>query len=146
MNHLERAVPRIAQELGIHVSHVQATSELLDAGNTVPFITRYRKEQTGGLDEEQIRTVQSQMELARQVSQRAEAILKSIEQQGQLTPQLRAEIEQSDSLKRLEDLYLPFKPRRRSRADAARERGLSPLAEQVWKRQLRVSQLVAAAQ
>ncbi len=145
MNHLVRALPQIALELGVRVSQVQAVSDLLDAGNTVPFITRYRKEQTGGLDEEQIRSVQLLMEQARQLAQRADAILKSIEQQEKLTPALRAEIEQAETLKRLEDLYLPFKPRRRSRADAARERGLSSVAEQVWNRQLNAPQFQAAA-
>ncbi|MCA9090567.1 MAG: RNA-binding transcriptional accessory protein [Planctomycetaceae bacterium] len=136
MQSLARSLSQLAQELGLKVPQLQAALELLDAGNTVPFITRYRKEQTGGMDEEQIRAVQAAAEAARQLSQRAETILRSIEQQGQLTPALRAEIEQADSLKRLEDLYLPFKPRRRSRADAARELGLGPLAEEIWNRKL----------
>ncbi|MCA9080993.1 MAG: RNA-binding transcriptional accessory protein [Planctomycetaceae bacterium] len=145
MDSLQRALEQIAQELGLSATQLQATVDLLDQGNTIPFITRYRKEQTGGLDEEQLREIQRRVDNARHVMQRAETILRSIEQQGKLTPQLRAEIEAAHSLKRLEDLYLPFKPRRRSRADAARELGLEPLAERIWSRNVRDAELNNAA-
>lgn len=144
MDHFSRALPRIATQLGLTLPQIEAAVELLESGNTVPFITRYRKERTGGLDEEQIRNIQTLTDSARQVADRAEAILKSIGQQGKLTPQLQADLEQADTLNRLEDLYLPYKPRRRSRADAARERGLEPLADQVWQKQLSSPQFEAA--
>ncbi len=98
----------------------------------MPFITRYRKEQTGNLDEEQIRQVQSRVESLRQLNDRAQTILRLIDSQGNLTSQLRTDILAAETLKRLEDLYLPFRPKRRSRATIAKERGLEPLANQIW--------------
>ncbi|MCH9036316.1 MAG: hypothetical protein IH860_03215, partial [Chloroflexi bacterium] len=103
--------------------------DLLDSGNTVPFITRYRKEQTGNLDEVQLRDIQQRVRSQRQLAERAETVLRLIDSQGKLTPKLRAEIQQAETLKRLDDLYLPYRPKRQSRATIARERGLSPLAE-----------------
>ena len=123
---------RIARELKLTPEQVTRTVALLDEGNTVPFITRYRKEQTGNLDEEQIRAIQRSVKSQRQIAERAAAVLRLIEAQGKMTPALRAEIEQADSLKRLEDLYLPYRPKRRSRAEMARERGVAPLAERIW--------------
>lgn len=136
---------RIAADLGLAPAQVASTVELADAGNTVPFITRYRKEQTGNLDEEQIRTVLAQTASARQLAERAATIARLIESQGKLTPALARAIEQADSLKRLEDLYLPFKPRKQTRAQAARERGLEPLAEQIWSESPSLRDLVSAA-
>lgn len=118
---------------------------LADEGNTVPFITRYRKERTGNLDEEQIRGVLARIGLMRQLAERAATILRLIEAQGKLTPELRAAIEEADSLKRLEDLYLPFKPRKQTRASAARERGLEPLANRIWSQADDLTDLEAAA-
>ncbi len=135
---------RLARELGLRVEQVIQTAALADDGNTVPFITRYRKEQTGHLDEEQIRAVLTQVQSERQLQERIETILRLIESQGKLTPDLAATIRQAASLKQLEDLYLPYKPRRQTRAQAARERGLEPLALQVLA-DLPVSQLQAAA-
>lgn len=123
---------RVAAELRLRPEQVIHTMQLLDEGNTVPFITRYRKERTGNLNEEQIRAVQERVLSLRQLVERAADILRLIEAQGKLTPELRAEIERADSLKRLEDLYLPFRPKRRSRATIAREKGLEPLADQIW--------------
>ncbi|MEZ5944724.1 MAG: Tex family protein [Planctomycetaceae bacterium] len=143
MTQFELARQKTATGLGISEAQVDAVVSLLDEGNTVPFITRYRKEKTGGLDEEQIRTIRDAIDMARQVVQRAETILAAIEKQGKLNAALRKEIEQADSLKRLEDLYLPYKQRRRSRADAARERGLESLANSVWDGRLSGSQLAA---
>lgn len=126
---------RLARDLQLAPEQVSRTVALLDDGNTVPFITRYRKEQTGNLDEQQIRTIQSRMRSLRQLAERAATILRQIESQGKLTDALRRKIEQAESLKTLEDLYLPFRPKRRSRAEIARERGLGPLAERVWNRE-----------
>ncbi len=123
---------RLAKELGHRVEQVQNVVALLDLGNTIPFITRYRKEKTGNLDEEQLRTIESRVRSMRQLKERASAILRLIEAQGKLTPELKSEIEAAETLKRLEDLYLPFKPKRQSRASAARERGLEPLAALIW--------------
>jgi len=126
---------RIARELSLTESQVRNVIALLDAGNTVPFITRYRKEQTANLDEEQIRRVESRVRALRQLAEKAETILRLIDAQGKLTPELRQQIADAETLKRLDDLYLPFRPRRRSRAEAARELGLEPLAAILWDRE-----------
>ncbi|WP_166820465.1 Tex family protein [Thalassoroseus pseudoceratinae] len=123
---------QIATELNIREPQVRQVVALLDDGNTVPFITRYRKEQTGNLDEEAIRQIQEQVDTLRQIAERRQAILRLIESQGKLTPELRTDIESADSLKRLEDLYLPYRPKRQSRATKAKERGLEPLADAIW--------------
>ncbi|MEZ6047318.1 MAG: Tex-like N-terminal domain-containing protein [Planctomycetaceae bacterium] len=136
---------KIAQSLHLKVEQVERVTALLDEGNTVPFITRYRKEQTGNLDEQQIRAVAQAVTSARQLIERAETILRLIEAQGKLTDDLKAAIQQADSLKRLEDLYLPYRPKRRSRAAQARERGLEPLADQVWNQAAELTDLEAAA-
>jgi len=121
----------VAQALQLSLRQVESVVELLDAGNTVPFITRYRKDQTGGLDEEQIRGVESRLVKMRLLAERKQTILRSIESQGKLTEELAAEIEAANSTKRLEDLYLPYKPKKQTLATVARERGLEPLAEEV---------------
>ncbi|MFG0331880.1 MAG: Tex-like N-terminal domain-containing protein, partial [Maioricimonas sp. JB049] len=123
---------RVAKELQLSESQIANTVALLDEGNTVPFITRYRKERTGGLDEEQIRDVQQRVNSLRQLAERATAILRLIDAQGKLTPAVRKHIDAADSLKRLEDLYLPYRPKRKSRAEAARQRGLEPFADAIW--------------
>lgn len=119
----------IAAAIGIKPTQVSATVELLDAGNTIPFIARYRKEMTGGLDEEQLRQVESAVEKRRALDERSATILASIEEQGKLTDELRAKIAAAANLTELEDLYAPYKPKRRTRASIARERGLQPLAD-----------------
>ncbi len=119
---------RIANDLKIDLKQVKATVELLDEGATVPFISRYRKEVTGSLDEVQVITIKNDIERLRQIEQRRESILKSIEGQGKLTPELKDKIIAAESLSALEDLYLPYKPKRRTKATAAREKGLEPLA------------------
>jgi uncharacterized protein len=123
---------RIAQDLQIRRVQVESVVRLLDEGNTIPFITRYRKEVTGGLNEEVLRTVQERVALLRQLAERKQTILRSIENQGRLTPELRAAILAADNPKRLEDLYLPYKLKKRTLATTARERGLEPLALAVW--------------
>src|SRR5256885_1837254 len=125
---------RIAQDLQIRKVQVESVVQLLDEGNTIPFITRYRKERTGGLDEEVLRTIQERVRQLRQLAERKQTILKSIEGQGKLTPELRAAVLAADNPKRLEDLYLPYKPKKRTLATAAREKGLEPLALAIWNR------------
>jgi len=131
---------RIAQDLQIRKVQVEAVVQLLDEGNTVPFITRYRKERTGGLDEEVIRQIQTRIAFLRQLADRKQTILKSLETQGKLSDELRHSIETADTTKRLEDLYLPYKPKKKSLASTARERGLEPLALAVWNRDPAVGQ------
>ena len=123
---------RIAQDLQIRKVQVESVVQLLDEGNTVPFITRYRKERTGGLHEELIRQIQTRVAFLRSLHDRKQTILKTIANQGKLTDELRQAIGAADTTKRLEDLYLPYKPKKRSLASTARERGLEPLAHAIW--------------
>ncbi len=118
----------IATELGVPVRQVLATAELLDGGATVPFISRYRKEATGGLDEVQVTAVRDRLEQLGELDKRREAIVKSLVERELLTPELKAALDRAATLAVLEDLYLPFRPKRRTRAIIARERGLEPLA------------------
>jgi uncharacterized protein len=120
---------RIATELSVNASQVLAAVALVDEGATVPFIARYRKEATGGLDDTQLRTLHERLLYLRELEERRAAILKSIDEQKKLTPELKASIENADSKQRLEDLYLPYKPKRRTKAQIAKEAGLDPLAE-----------------
>ncbi len=122
---------QVARELHLPLEKVERTVALLDEGNTVPFITRFRKDQIGGLDEGIVRAIQERIEQLRQLRDRKEKILRSIEAQGKLTPELTTAIEEAQTPKRLEDLYLPFKPRKQTLATIARERGLEPFAEEV---------------
>ncbi len=132
MTSLDIAVSaQIAEELGITASQVCVVAELLDEGNTVPFITRYRKERTGNLDEVQIRDIQQRVKTCRQLQERADAILKSIAAQDKLTPKLEQSIRDAKTMTQLEDLYLPYRPKKRTRAQIARERGLEPFADQL---------------
>lgn len=126
---------KIADELKVDSRNVTATVRLLDEGGTVPFISRYRKEMTGGMDELQILTIKHEIERLRQLEQRREAILKSIESQGKLSDELKEKILAAETLSNLEDLYLPFKPRRRTKATIAREKGLEPLAQFILQQQ-----------
>ena len=122
----------IAQELNVRPEQVTAAVDLIDDGNTVPFIARYRKEATGGLDDTQLRNLDSRLAYLRELEDRRQTILKSIEEQGKLTDQLAKDIHQAESKTRLEDLYLPFKPKRRTKGQIAIEAGLEPLAETLW--------------
>jgi uncharacterized protein len=119
---------RLAQELNAHVAQVTAAVQLLDEGATVPFISRYRKEATGGLDDTQLRLLEERLGYMRELEDRRAAVLSSIEEQGKLTAELRSEVENADTKQRLEDLYLPYKQKRRTKAQIAREAGLEPLA------------------
>ena len=119
---------RIATELGVKPAQVAAAVALLDEGATVPFIARYRKEATGGLDDVQLRTLEERLGYLRELEERRAAILESIREQGKLTPELEAGITAADTKQRLEDLYAPYKPKRRTKAQMAREAGLDVLA------------------
>ncbi len=124
-----RIVTRIAEELSARPAQVAAAVELLDGGATVPFIARYRKEATGGLDDTQLRTLDERLTYLRELEERRAAIRASIDEQGKLDDALAAQIDAADTKQRLEDLYLPYKPKRRTRAQIAREAGLEPLAD-----------------
>lgn len=120
---------KIAEELGVRENQVQAAVGLLDGGATVPFIARYRKEATGALDDTQLRTLEERLRYLRELEERRTAVLESIDSQGKLDDTLRAQILAADSKARLEDIYLPYKPKRRTKAQIAREAGLEPLAD-----------------
>ena len=122
---------KIAQELGVRPEQVEATVTLLDGGATVPFIARYRKEATGALDDAQLRTLEERLVYLRELEDRRKAILESVREQGKLDAALEASILAADSKARLEDIYLPFKPKRRTKAEIAKEAGLEPLANQL---------------
>ena len=119
----------IARELNVKPVQVNATIKLLDEGNTVPFISRYRKEVTGELDEEKVRSIEERVQYLRNLIKRQEDIIASIQEQEKLTPELKTAIEKTTKLQELEDLYLPYKPKKRTRTQIAREKGLEPLAE-----------------
>ncbi|QKE35497.1 RNA-binding transcriptional accessory protein [Vibrio fluvialis] len=122
----------IAKELNVRSEQVIAAVKLIDDGNTVPFIARYRKEVTGGLDDTQLRTLDSRLAYLREMDDRRQTIIKSIQDHGKLTPELEQAIQDADSKTRLEDLYLPYKPKRRTKGQIAIEAGLEPLADKLW--------------
>ena len=122
---------RIAAQLNLREAQVAATIELLDSGNTIPFIARYRKEATGTLDEEQLRAIATALDSLRKLDERRTAIVASIEEQGKMTPELHAQLLAAETMTALEDLYQPYRPKRRTRASIAREKGLQPLADQI---------------
>jgi len=126
---------KIATELSISIKQVQATVQLLDEGATVPFISRYRKEVTGSLDEVAVAAIRDRMEQLRELDKRREAILKSIKDQEKLTPELEAQINAAETMTVLEDIYLPYKPKRRTKATIAREKGLEPLATRIFEQE-----------
>ncbi|MDO9225385.1 MAG: Tex family protein [Pseudomonadota bacterium] len=123
---------RIAQELNVHANQVAAAVALFDDGATVPFVARYRKEATGGLDDTQLRHLEERLGYLRELEERRKAVLASVDEQGKLTPELRADFLAAETKQRLEDLYLPYKPKRRTKAQIAREAGLGPLAEKLF--------------
>lgn len=136
---------RIAKTVGARVDQVRAAVTLLDEGATVPFIARYRKEATGGLDDTQLRDLQEQLIYQRELEERRAAILTALSESGKLTEELERDIWEADTKQRLEDLYLPFKPKRRTRAQIAREAGLEPLAKLLWEDPLRDPETEAEA-
>ncbi|MGI2027674.1 Tex family protein [Endozoicomonas acroporae] len=136
---------RIADELGARPEQVTSAVQLLDDGSTVPFIARYRKEVTGGLDDTQLRTLEERLRYLRELEERREAILKSITEQDKLTPELEKDIRSAETKTRLEDLYLPYKPKRRTKAQIAREAGLEPLADLLFDTPEKEPEVEAAA-
>ncbi|HEY0818726.1 MAG TPA: Tex-like N-terminal domain-containing protein, partial [Rhizobacter sp.] len=129
---MNKILLQLAAELKVRAAQVNAAVELLDGGATVPFIARYRKEATDGLDDTQLRELESRLGYLRELEERRAAVLKSIDEQGKLTPELRAAIETVPTKQELEDLYLPFKPKRRTKGMIAREAGLEPLADKLF--------------
>ena len=129
---MQKIIRQIAAEIKAHEHQVKAAVDLLDGGATVPFIARYRKEATGGLDDIQLRELDYRLGYLRELQDRREAVLKSIQEQGKLTPELRAAIELAAAKQDLEDLYLPYKPRRRTKGQMAREAGIEPLADKLF--------------
>jgi uncharacterized protein len=135
---------QIAEELGVREQQIEATVTLLDGGATVPFVARYRKEITGGLDDAQLRTLEERLTYLRELEERRSAILNSVREQGKLDAALEAAILKADSKGRLEDIYLPFKPKRRTKAEIAKEAGLEPLSELLLKEPQNDPKVVAA--
>lgn len=135
---------RIAKAVGASVDQVRAAVDLLDEGATVPFIARYRKEVTGGLDDTQLRDLQEQLIYQRELEERRASILQALSDSGKLTEELERDIWAADTKQRLEDLYLPYKPKRRTRAQVAREAGLEPLAMMLWEDPMRDPETQAA--
>ena len=129
----EKHIIRIADETGIKVKSVEATARLLEEGGTIPFIARYRKEATGSLDEVQVQDIRDMLDKLAELDKRREAILESISSQGKLTDELKEKIEAAKVMSVLEDLYLPYKPKRRTRATIAKEKGLEPLAKLIFE-------------
>jgi protein Tex len=122
---------RIASELNAQEWQVKAAIDLLDGGSTVPFISRYRKEVTGALDDTQLRNLEERLRYLRELEDRRKTILDNVREQGKLTDALAVQINTADTKARLEDLYLPYKPKRRTKAQIAKEAGLEPLADQL---------------
>src|SRR2546429_2737032 len=142
--HLANIYRQIADELGVRDQQVEAAVTLLDGGATVPFIARYRKEATGALDDAQLRTLEERLNYLRELEERRAVILNSIREQGKLDPALEAAILAADSKGRLEDIYLPYRPKRRTKAEIAKEAGLEPLADLLLTQPQNVPQAVAA--
>ncbi|WP_077624177.1 Tex family protein [Sediminibacillus massiliensis] len=132
----EHLIQWVAKETNLAANPINQVISLLETGNTVPFIARYRKEQTGGLDEVQIKAIEDKWEYAQNLADRKQEVLRLIEEQGKLTVELKSEIESAEQLQRVEDLYRPYKQKRRTRATVAKEKGLEPLALKVWNNQV----------
>ena len=129
---MQKITRQLADEIKISEAQVRSAVELLDGGATVPFIARYRKEVTGGLDDIQLRELEARLSYLRELEDRRAAVIKSIQEQGKLTPELLAAIEAAPTKQELEDIYLPFKPKRRTKGMIAKEAGLEPLADKLF--------------
>jgi len=140
---MDKNIKIIAQRLSLHDWQVENTVRLLDEGSTVPFISRYRKEMTGSLDEVVIMKIKEQYEKLRELDKRKEAVIKSIEEQEKMTPELMKRIDEAETMTELEDIYLPYKPKRRTRATIAKEKGLEPLAVILFKQEERDPETLA---
>ena len=130
---MEQIIAILAEELKARPEYIQNVIQLLDEGNTIPFIARYRKELHGAMDDTALRTLETRLQYLRGLQERRETVLSAIEEQGKLTEELRRAIEETKTLAELEDLYRPYKPKRRTRATVAREKGLAPLAELLYR-------------
>ena len=124
---------KIASELSVSEKQVSTTADLLDEGATVPFISRYRKELTGSLDEVQVAAIRDRISQLRELDKRREAILKSLTELGKLTPELEKQLNDAETMVALEDIYLPYRPKRKTRATTSREKGLQPLADLLFE-------------
>src|SRR5687768_1066887 len=129
---ISRWIEQISKEFSLQQKNVKAVAELLAEGGTIPFISRYRKELTGSMDEVQITNIRDRLEQLRELDKRRESIISTIEKQGKLTPELMSSIVVASTLAELEDIYLPYKPKRKTRASAAKEKGLEPLAQKIF--------------
>lgn len=138
----EKLIKLIAEEENILVKKVKATVELLDKGNTIPFIARYRKENTGGLNEEEIRNIKSKIDYLRNLEERKDEVLRLIDDQDKLTEDLAQKIKKARVLQEVEDLYRPYKKKRKTRATKARKKGLKPLAKKMWKQEIKQGDLI----
>ncbi|HKL76952.1 MAG TPA: Tex-like N-terminal domain-containing protein, partial [Gammaproteobacteria bacterium] len=136
---------RIAEELGVRESQIAAAVALIDDGATVPFIARYRKEATGGLDDTQLRNLEERLGYLRELEERRETVLNTIREQGKLTDDLAQQIAAADTKTRLEDLYAPYKPKRRTKGQKAIEAGLEPLARTLYDDPTQDPETLAAA-
>jgi len=132
---ISRWIEQITREFSLQQKNVKAVADLLTGGATIPFISRYRKELTGSMDEVMIANVRDRLEQLRELDKRREAVISSIEKQGKLTPELMQQVVVASSLAELEDIYLPFKPKRKTRASAAKEKGLEPLAQKIFEQE-----------
>jgi protein Tex len=142
---LEKHIPILVQELQLRPAQVAATAVLLEEGATVPFIARYRKERTGELDEVQITSIRDRLEELKTLEARRTSIVDSLRERNLLSDELAGKINQASTLSVLEDLYLPFRPKKRTKAIIARERGLDPLAEILWAQEITTDPLAEAA-
>ena len=129
---MQKIVAQLAQEIRVSPNQIEAAVQLLDGGATVPFIARYRKEATGGLDDIQLRELETRLAYLRALDERKQAVVKAIEEQGKLTPELLAAITSAQTKQEVEDIYLPFKLKRRTKGQLAREAGLEPLADALF--------------
>ncbi|NBC02518.1 MAG: RNA-binding transcriptional accessory protein, partial [Bacteroidetes bacterium] len=129
-------IKHISTALTLSEKQVKTTADLIDEGATIPFLARYRKEATGGLDEEQLRSVRDMLEFHRTLEDRKKTILKAIKEQDKLTPELEEKIKACKDLQTLEDLYLPYKRKKKTKGDMAKEKGLEPLAELIWAQEI----------
>src|SRR5687768_6424611 len=135
LENISRWIAQITREFSLQQKYVKAVADLLAEGATIPFISRYRKELTGSMDEVMIANVRDRLEQLRELDKRREAIISSIEKQGKLSPELMQQIVVASSIAELEDIYLPFKPKRKTRASVAREKGLEPLAQKIFNQE-----------
>ena len=142
---MEKIIKKLAHELNIGEKQVTSTIALFDEGNTVPFIARYRKEVTGGLSDEQLRALSERLAYLRNLEDRKAEVIKLLEEMEKLTPEIRQNLDKASTLQEVEDIYRPFRPKRRTRATVAREKGLEPLAENILAQDVFIDEKYASA-